>query len=100
MTSLPQPTRSEATKSPFANRRQAESRGGLQTMPRREGGRPQVKGGFRGNVNIKNEMNSIHFRQVVTTLGGIDDDGLYLAYCPLAAYYASGSKHRIKSILE
>ena len=45
-------------------------------------------------------MNFIHFRQVFTTLGGIDDDGLYLKYCPLAAYYASGSKHRIKSILE
>ena len=29
---------------------------------------------------------------VVTTLGEIEHDGLYCAYCPLWAYFVSGSK--------
>ena len=35
----------------FSNRRQAEGRDCLQALLRCEGGRPKVKGGFRGNVN-------------------------------------------------
>ena len=38
-------------KSPLDNRHQTESREYLYSMPRCEGGRLQVKGGFRGNVN-------------------------------------------------
>ncbi len=37
-------------KPPLQNRRQTEGRGCLHTLPRCEGGRPKVKGGFRGWV--------------------------------------------------